>query len=201
MKTGVVDYKAGNLRSIQNLLQFLKADFIISDRAEELYKCDKLLFPGVGEAAYAMGQLSKTGLGSMMKDFYKTGKQIFGICLGCQIILDHSEEGDVDCLGLIPGTVKRFPSGGLKVPEIGWNSFDKVKEHYLLKGIPASPDVYFVHSYYPSVESEYGVAETEYMVPFYSIISRDNVAAAQFHPEKSGPVGIQIMRNFIECEA
>ena len=201
MKTGVVDYKAGNLRSIQNLLQFLKADFIISDRAEELFKCDKLLFPGVGEAAYAMGQLSKTGLGSMMKDFAKSGKQIFGICLGCQIILDHSEEGDVDCLGLIPGTVKRFPSGGLKVPEIGWNSFDKVKEHYLLKGIPASPDVYFVHSYYPSVESEYGVAETEYMVPFYSIISRDNVAAAQFHPEKSGPVGIQIMRNFIEYEA
>ena len=201
MKTGVVDYKAGNLRSIQNLLQFLKADFIISDRAEELYKCDKLLFPGVGEAAYAMGQLSKTGLGSMMKEFYKTGKQIFGICLGCQIILDHSEEGDVDCLGLIPGTVKRFPSGGFKVPEIGWNSFDKVKEHYLLKGIPASPDVYFVHSYYPSVESEYGVAETEYMVPFYSIISRDNVAAAQFHPEKSGPVGIQIIRNFMEYEA
>ena len=201
MKTGVVDYKAGNLRSIQNLLQFLKADFIISDRAEELYKCDKLLFPGVGEAAYAMGQLEKTGLGSMMKDFYKTGKQIFGICLGCQIILDHSEEGDVDCLGLIPGTVKRFPSGGLKVPEIGWNSCDKVKEHYLLKDIPASLDVYFVHSYYPSVESQYGIAETEYMVPFYSIISRDNVAAAQFHPEKSGPVGIQIMRNFIECEA
>ena len=201
MKTGVVDYKAGNLRSIQNLLQFLKADFIISDRAEELYKCDKLLFPGVGEAAYAMGQLERTGLGSMMKDFYKTGKQIFGICLGCQIILDHSEEGDVDCLGLIPGTVKRFPSGGLKVPEIGWNSFDKVKDHYLLKGIPASPDVYFVHSYYPCVEPEYGVAETEYMVPFYSIISRDNVAAAQFHPEKSGPVGIQIMRNFMEYEA
>ena len=201
MKTGVVDYKAGNLRSIQNLLQFLKADFIISDRAEELYKCDKLLFPGVGEAAYAMGQLSKTGLGSMMKEFYKTGKQIFGICLGCQIILDHSEEGDVDCLGLIPGTVKRFPSGGFKVPEIGWNSFDKVKDHYLLKGIPASPDVYFVHSYYPCVEPEYGVAETEYMVPFYSIISRDNVAAAQFHPEKSGPVGIQIMRNFMEYEA
>ena len=201
MKTGVVDYKAGNLRSIQNLLQFLKADFIISDRADELFRCDKLIFPGVGEAAYAMGQLEKTGLGSMMKDFAKSGKQIFGICLGCQIILDHSEEGDVDCLGLIPGTVKRFPSGGLKVPEIGWNSFDKVKEHYLLKGIPASPDVYFVHSYYPSVESQYGIAETEYMVPFYSIISRDNVAAAQFHPEKSGPVGIQIMRNFMEYEA
>ena len=201
MKTGVVDYKAGNLRSIQNLLQFLKADFIISDRAEELIKCDKLLFPGVGEAAYAMGQLNKTGLGSMMKDFAKSGKQIFGICLGCQIILDHSEEGDVDCLGLIPGTVKRFPSGGLKVPEIGWNNFDKVREHFLLKGIPASPDVYFVHSYYPSVAPEYGVAQTEYMVPFYSIISRDNVSAAQFHPEKSGPVGIQIMRNFIEFEA
>ncbi len=198
MKTGVVDYKAGNLRSIQNLLQFLNADFIISDKADELFRCDKLLFPGVGEAAYAMGQLEKTGLGAMMKEFYKTGKQIFGICLGCQIILDHSEEGDVDCLGLIPGTVKRFPSGGLKVPEIGWNSFDKVKEHYLLNGIPASPDVYFVHSYYPSVEVGYGIAQTEYMVPFYSIISRDNVTAAQFHPEKSGPVGIQIMRNFIE---
>ena len=201
MKTGVVDYKAGNLRSIQNLLQFLNADFIISDRADELFGCDKLIFPGVGEAAYAMGQLEKTGLGSMMKDFAKSGKQIFGICLGCQIILDHSEEGDVDCLGLIPGTVKRFPSGGLKVPEIGWNSFDKVRDHYLLKGIPASPDVYFVHSYYPSVESQYGVAETEYMVPFYSIISRDNVSAAQFHPEKSGPVGIQIMRNFVEYGA
>ena len=201
MKTGVVDYKAGNLRSIQNLLQFLHADFIISDRTEELLKCDKLLFPGVGEAAYAMGQLEKTGLGAMMKDFYKTGKQILGICLGCQIILDHTEEGDVDCLGLIPGIAKRFPSGGLKVPEIGWNSFDKVQEHYLLKGIPASPDVYFVHSYYPYVESQYGIAQTEYMVSFYSIISRDNVAAAQFHPEKSGPVGIQIMRNFIEYGA
>ncbi len=201
MKTGVVDYKAGNLRSIQNLLEFLKADFIVSDKADELFKCDKLLFPGVGEAAYAMGQLNKSGLGSMMKDFYRTGKQIFGICLGCQIILDHSEEGDVDCLGLIPGTVKRFPSGGLKVPEIGWNSFKKVKDHYLLKGIPEGPDVYFVHSYYPYVESQYGVAETEYMVPFYSIISRDNVSAAQFHPEKSGPVGIQIMRNFIEYGA
>lgn len=201
MKTGVVDYKAGNLRSIQNLLQFLNADFIISDRADELFRCDKLIFPGVGEAAYAMGQLEKTGLGSMMKDFAKSGKQIFGICLGCQIILDHTEEGDVDCLGLIPGTVKRFPTGGLKVPEIGWNSFDKVRDHYLLKDIPASPDVYFVHSYYPSVEAKYGIAKTEYMVPFYSIISRDNVAAAQFHPEKSGPVGIQIMRNFIECEA
>ena len=201
MKTGVVDYKAGNLRSIQNLLQFLHADFIISDRAEELLKCDKLLFPGVGEAAYAMGQLEKTGLGAMMKDFYKTGKQILGICLGCQIILDHTEEGDVDCLGLIPGIAKRFPSGGLKVPEIGWNSFDKVQEHYLLKGIPASPDVYFVHSYYPYVEPQYGIAQTEYMVSFYSIISRDNVAAAQFHPEKSGPVGIQIMRNFIEYGA
>jgi glutamine amidotransferase len=198
MKTGVVDYKAGNLRSIQNLLQFLKADFIISDRAEELLKCDKLLFPGVGEAAYAMGQLEKTGLGAMMKEFYKTGKQIFGICLGCQIILDHTEEGDVDCLGLIPGIAKRFPSGGLKVPEIGWNSFDQVQEHYLLKGIPASPDVYFVHSYYPYVEAQYGIAQTEYMVPFYSIIGRENVAAAQFHPEKSGPVGIQIMKNFIE---
>ena len=201
MKTGVVDYKAGNLRSIQNLLQFLNADFIISDRADELFRCDKLIFPGVGEAAYAMGQLEKTGLGSMMKDFAKSGKQIFGICLGCQIILDHTEEGDVDCLGLIPGTVKRFPTGGLKVPEIGWNSFDKVRDHYLLKDIPASPDVYFVHSYYPAVEAKYGIAKTEYMVPFYSIISRDNVAAAQFHPEKSGPVGIQIMRNFIECEA
>ena len=137
----------------------------------------------------------------MPKDFAKSGKPVFGICLGCQIILDHSEEGDVDCLGLIPGTVRRFPSGGLKVPEIGWNSFDKVQDHYLLKDIPASPDVYFVHSYYPSVESKYGIARTEYMVPFYSIISRDNVAAAQFHPEKSGPVGIQIMRNFIQCEA
>ena len=201
MKTGVVDYKAGNLRSIQNLLQFLKADFIISDKAEELFKCDKLLFPGVGEAAYAMGQRNATGLGAMMKDFAKSGRPVFGICLGCQIILDHSEEGDVDCLGLIPGTVRRFPSGGLKVPEIGWNSFDKVQDHYLLKDIPASPDVYFVHSYYPAVESKYGIARTEYMVPFYSIISRDNVAAAQFHPEKSGPVGIQIMRNFIQCEA
>ena len=198
MKTGVVDYKAGNLRSIQNLLQFLKADFIISDRAEELFSCDKLLFPGVGEAAYAMGQLKKNGLDSMMREFYRTGKEIFGICLGCQIILDHSEEGDVDCLGLIPGTVRKFPSGGLKVPEIGWNSFSKEKEHYLLKDIPASPDVYFVHSYYPAVDAEYGVARTEYMVPFYSMISRDNVSAAQFHPEKSGPVGIQIMRNFIE---
>jgi len=197
MKTGVVDYKAGNLRSIENLLKYLDADYILSDKADELYKCDKLLFPGVGEAAYAMGQLKKSGLDAMMRDFYKTGKQIFGICLGCQVILEHSEEGDVDCLGLIPGTVKKFPSGDLKVPEIGWNSFKQVRENYILKDIPQEPDVYFVHSYYPAVDAKYGIAQTEYMIPFYSIIGRDNVTAAQFHPEKSGSIGIQIMKNFI----
>ncbi len=201
MKIGVVDYKAGNLRSIGNLLRYLDADFIISDRGEELLKCDKLLFPGVGEASYAMKQLRSSGLDSMMHEFYKSGKYILGICLGCQIILEHSEEGDVDCLGLIPGKVRKFPSGGLKVPEIGWNNIRKLQDNYILKDIPDNSDVYFVHSYYPDVESRYGVTETEYMIRFHSMISCNNVTAAQFHPEKSGPVGIRIMKNFIEYGA
>lgn len=201
MKIGVVDYKAGNLRSVENLLRYLDADYIISGRGEELIKCDKLLFPGVGEASYAMNQLKSSGLDTVMREFCKSGKHIFGICLGCQIILEHSEEGDVDCLGLIPGKVRKFPSGGLKVPEIGWNNIRRLQDNYILKDVPDNADVYFVHSYYPDVESRYGVTETEYMLKFNSVISCDNVTAAQFHPEKSGRIGIQIMKNFIEYGA
>lgn len=199
MKTGVVDYKAGNLRSIESALKFLDADYIISDRAEELIGCDKLLFPGVGEAAFAMNQLKRSGLDSMMHEFFRTGKEILGICLGCQIILDHSEEGNTDCLGLVPGRVRRFPAGGLKVPEIGWNNIKKARDHYILKDVPDNSNVYFVHSYYPDVDRKYMLCETEYMFPFCSLIGYENVTAAQFHPEKSGKVGLQIMKNFLEC--
>lgn len=198
MKTGIVDYKAGNLKSIENVLEYLKADFIISDKPELLMNCDKLIFPGVGEAGSAMAELKRAGLDHMMREFFKSGKLILGICLGCQIILDRSEEGNVDCLGLVPGEVRKFPSGKLKVPEIGWNNIKKVADSYILKGIPDDSAVYFVHSYYPYVEERYAAASTCYIVPFYSILDHENITAVQFHPERSGKTGIKMIENFLE---
>ena len=197
MKIGVVDYKAGNLRSVENLLRYLDADYIISGRGEELIKCDKLLFPGVGEASYAMNQLKSSGLDTMMREFCKSGKHIFGICLGCQIILEHSEEGDVDCLGIFDTDVKRFipQKHEDKVPHMGWNSITDVKEGLFNKQLE-NQFVYFVHSFYVPV-NDFTAATTDYIHPFSASLHKDNFYATQFHPEKSGQVGEVILHNFL----
>ncbi|MBB6480766.1 imidazole glycerol phosphate synthase subunit HisH [Spirochaeta isovalerica] len=196
---GVVDYKAGNLKSVDSALSHLHGDFFISDDPEKLLKCDKMIFPGVGEAYSAMEVLRSTGLGEAVKEFASSGKPLLGICLGAQIVFDHSEERDTPCLGIIPGKVKRFaPDMGLKVPHMGWNTIE-YRELPLFKDIPQNSSFYFVHSYYIASENDENVAAIcEYGIPFTAAAVKDNILACQFHPEKSGEPGLQLLKNFIE---
>ena len=199
MKVGVVDYEAGNLRSVETVLKHLGADYVISSDPDELYKSDKVIFPGVGEASSAMSVLRRKSLDDFMKSYSKTGKLILGICLGCQIILDRSEEGPCDCLSLIPGNVVSFKKeSGLKIPQIGWNSVRAEKDHFLFRGIPEGSSFYFVHSYYPASEEKYTIGKTDYGVTFSSALSNENISAVQFHPEKSGKHGIKLVDNFLK---
>jgi len=199
MKTGVIDYDAGNLRSVETALRRLGADFIVSSRPEELLATDRLIFPGVGDARAAMEVLARHGLAEAIQTFFTSGRPLLGICLGSQIVLDASEENGARCLGLIPGTAKRFSSDmGMKVPHMGWNQLYHEERHPLLKGIPRGASFYFVHSYYPSPsEREHVYGTTEYGIQFASVIGRENLIAVQFHPEKSGEVGLRMLENFL----
>lgn len=200
MTIGVVDYDAGNLRSVETALAHLGAKYILSSHPEELIGTDKLLFPGDGHAASAMENLAKTGLGEMLKEFFATGKSILGICVGSQIVLDFSEEGPTDCLGIIPGKCARLPGGdGLKVPHMGWNTMKIERPHPIFKDIPDNSPFYFVHSYYtkPS-QPETTIGSTDYGVTFTTGMAWKNLVTFQFHPEKSGPVGLKLVDNFLQ---
>ena len=147
MKIGVVDYESGNLRSIETVLKLLSADYIVSNNPDILFKTDKVIFPGVGEASSAMSVLKRDRLDDFLKIYGETGKLILGICLGAQIILDSSEERSTECLGLIPGKSISFKKEyKLKIPQIGWNNVESEKDHFLFKGIPQNSSFYFVHS-------------------------------------------------------
>ena len=201
----IIDYGVGNLFSLKSSFAAIGQEAAVTADPEELKRADKLILPGVGAFQDAADKLRRSGMDQALKEEVSRGKLLLGICLGMQMLFERSfEYGEHEGLGLLKGEIRpiaeRIPVG-LKIPQMGWNSLRIIRESPLLKDTREGEYVYFVHSYYPAVESKYGIARTEYMVPFYSIISRDNVAAAQFHPEKSGPVGIQIMRNFIQCEA
>ena len=199
MKVGVVDYEAGNLRSVETVLKHLGADYIISNNPDLLFKSDKIIFPGVGEASSAMSVLKRDSLDEFIKSYALSGKLILGICLGCHIILDKSEEGNTGCLSLIPGNVVSFKKeAGLKIPQIGWNNVSSEKDHFLFKGIPRDSSFYFVHSYYPEVEDVYSIGKTDYGTVFSSAVAKDNISAVQFHPEKSGRHGIKLIDNFLK---
>ncbi len=200
MKVGVVDYKAGNLKSVETALRHIGANFFISDRVEELSKADKLVIPGVGEARAAMENLASRGLDTLIRDFYRSGRYLLGICIGIQLVFEHSDERDTTCLGLVKGNVVRFPSDmGLKVPQIGWNQVRVVRENPLFKGIESDTSFYFVHSFYPKpLDRSVILSETEYGVVFASSINQNNLYAVQFHPEKSGKPGLKLLENFVE---
>lgn len=202
MKIGVINYQAGNLKSVETALLHLGADYHIGSQPEELKQSDKIIFPGVGEAKAAMDVLKAQRLDRFLIDAARAGKPILGICIGCQVIMDYSEESDTRCLGIIEGTVKRFPdNSGLKVPHMGWNQVSRTDDHWLFKGIPNGASFYFVHSYYPyPSERETILSITDYGFGFASSICKDNVAAVQFHPEKSGRYGLRLLRNFLEAE-
>lgn len=203
---GIVDYNAGNIKSVERALLSIGAEYVLSKNPKDLEKCDKIIFPGVGEAEYAMKQLKLTGYDNFLKDWYAASKPMIGICLGSQIIFEHSEEGDVDCLGLLKGTIRHFTNVwkdegknlGLKVPEIGWNDLTFSNgSSKLLAGVPEHSDFYFVHSYIIQPADKTVIkAFADYGCQVPACVEHGSLTAFQFHPEKSGKWGLQILKNF-----
>lgn len=195
---GVIDYNAGNLKSVELALEHLNVQYVTSENPDVLLKCDKLIFPGVGEAAYAMENLKERKLIPCINNFVKSGKDLFGICLGTQIIFSHSEESDTTCLGLIEGKVRKFPSDmGLKIPQIGWNTLRFPKDDPIFKDVNPNSSFYFVHSYYVDPDStSSSIAISDYGIDFTAAVRYKNIVATQFHPEKSGEQGLKILSNF-----
>jgi len=187
----IIDYNAGNISSVQNALERLGYESVITRDKDEILRADKVILPGVGEASTAMKYLKKYELDTFIKDI----KQPFlGICLGMQLMCTSSEEGKTDCLGIFNAKVKLFPPKE-KVPHIGWNSLYELKGD-LFKEMSAPEDVYFVHSFYAELCEETS-AECNYIFPFSAALQKDNFYATQFHPEKSATVGEQILKNFL----
>ena len=197
---GVLDYDAGNLTSVENALRYLGAKWVLSPDPQALAGCDRLIFPGDGHAATSMGNLKARGLDRLLADFAARGRPILGICVGSQIVLDHSDEGPTDCLGLVPGTCHRLPGGpGLKVPHMGWNTVHFEVDHPLVAGVPQDSSFYFVHSYYTDPEAPARVlGTTDHGLRFVVGFLKDTLATWQFHPEKSGEAGLRLVKNFLD---
>ncbi|ERP30667.1 imidazole glycerol phosphate synthase subunit HisH [Chitinivibrio alkaliphilus] len=195
----IIDYKAGNLTSVQRAFDEIGVESVVTDSLTTIARAERLVFPGVGHAQSAMKNLLERRLDRALKDAYAAKTPLLGICLGTQIILEHSEEGDTDTLQLIPGQCRRFSLSdpSLSIPHMGWNTVLQRQDHPLFANIPAQESFYFVHSYYPTVDEPSCVmAETEYEIPFCSALGKNNLFATQFHPEKSGQAGLQLLRNF-----
>lgn len=195
----IVDYDAGNLKSVERACHHIGCDAEITQDPARIASAERVVFPGVGAAHSAMATLVRTGLADALRCAFESGTPILGICLGCQVVLGHSEEGDVDTLGLAPGRVRRFQlrDRSLKIPHIGWNGIEKRRPHPVLEGIEDGSEFYFVHSYHPDEVPEESIcAVTEYETVFPSAIGHRNLFATQFHPEKSGRFGLQLLENF-----
>ena len=189
----IVDYKMGNLRSVENALKRLGAEFKVTSDAAIIRSADRVLMPGVGNAAEAMENLRVASLVDVVRSLRRP---VLGICVGMQVMCRHSEEGDVDCLNLFDARVKRFvPSADLKVPHMGWNTIGNL-ESKLFKGIDGGEYVYFVHSYYPELCPD-TIATSHHGVMFSAALKYENFYGTQFHPEKSGDVGERIIENFL----
>ncbi len=198
---GIIDYDAGNIKSVEKALQSLGQETAVTRDPETLLQADKVILPGVGAFGDAMGRLRQYGLEEVIHQIAEKGTPFLGICLGLQLLFDSSEESPgVKGLGLLPGKILRIPDGeGLKIPHMGWNSLEITPGARLFRGIPQDSYVYFVHSYYLKAEDPAIVAaSTQYGVSIHASVERDNVFACQFHPEKSGEIGLRILKNFIE---
>ena len=195
----IIDYDAGNIKSVEKALLFLEQEVILTRDREVILNADKVILPGVGSFGDAMAKLNEYGLVEVIHEYVKTGKPFLGICLGLQLLFDESEETPgVAGLGILKGKVKRFPeSNEYKIPQIGWNSIKVRPESRLFKGIADDSYVYFVHSYYLEAEDDNVVASrTDYIREYHSAVESGNVYACQFHPEKSSDVGLRILSNF-----
>ncbi len=197
IKLVVIDYGSGNLRSVAKALETVGVSPIVTGDASEIASADAVVLPGVGSGPAAMDALRQRDLVEPIRECLTSGRPFLGVCLGLQLLLDRTEEGNADCLGSVAGRVKRLPDG-LKVPHMGWNSVRFKQEHPVFAGIPQDSHFYFVHSYYAAPDDDTWVAgTTDYGVSFCSIYARDNVVATQFHPEKSGRMGLRIYQNFV----
>jgi glutamine amidotransferase len=196
MKIAVIKYNSGNVQSVLYALERLGVDAVLTDDPSLIRAADKVIFPGQGEASTAMNYLKARKLDLLIKDL----KQPFlGVCLGLQLLCEHSEENDTECLGILPVKVKRFmpvDSQEFKVPHVGWNELEQLGSDPLLKDLPSSPFVYYVHSFYAEL-SEYTIAKTHYVHDFSAILRRGNYWAIQAHPEKSSLVGQKLLSNFL----
>jgi len=194
----IVDYGGGNLRSVVNAVSRLGYQPTVTSNPAEMLSAGAVIFPGVGAAADTIAGLQKRGLVSPIRRLLSEGRPFLGVCIGLQVLFSATEEGGgQECLGIIPGRVKRLPAG-LKVPHMGWNQVRQKVSHPIFSGIPDDANFYFVHSYYVEPEDRTLVAgETEYGIPICSVIARGNLVATQFHPEKSGEVGLKVYDNFI----
>ena len=206
----IIDYKAGNQTSVFRALQGQGIPGVITADPSVLRDASGVIFPGVGAAAQAMGILRETGMGATLADLVQAGKPVFGVCLGCQILLEKSEESDTTTLGILKGECKRFAESlvdeegyPIIIPHMGWNGLHKIRESRILEGVPEGAEMYFVHSYYTEPDPELVIATTCHGMEFCSIYGKDGLWAAQFHPEKSGPYGLKILRNFYDycCDA
>ena len=195
----IVDYKAGNLRSVLRACNHVGVQAEITNDPDKIANARRVIFPGVGQAQSAMETLKNLGLDKALRTAHQTGTPILGICLGTQIVLSHSEEGDVQCLGLELGNVKQFilDDPTMKIPHMGWNAIQVLRPHPLLEGVEDGDEFYFVHSYYPAdVNQDHILAVTEYGHTFCSVFGSGNLFATQFHPEKSGRFGLAILERF-----
>lgn len=198
----LVDYKAGNLTSVRRALTHLGIPCQVSADPDVVRRADKIIFPGVGAAGAAMSVLHERGLDAALKEAFTAGIPILGICIGCQIILEHSEEDDAACLGLLAGKTIRFSAPNLlthplKIPHMGWNTVTVTQPHPLLAHLRPGDEFYFVHSFYPQpADSSQIYATSDYGGEFPVAIGKDNLFAVQFHTEKSGPVGLRVLENF-----
>ncbi|HCA05269.1 MAG TPA: imidazole glycerol phosphate synthase subunit HisH [Ruminococcaceae bacterium] len=197
----VIDYNAGNLQSVYKAFKHIGCDCFITRDRDRIMNADGAVLPGVGSFGDTVDTLEKFGIKQVVIDFINSGKPFLGICLGLQLLFPHSEESpEAEGLGVFDGEIRRIPNGeGLKIPHMGWNSLRVNKDSRLFKGIEDNPYVYFVHSYYlDAADKSIVAANTEYGVTIDAAVEKGNVFATQFHPEKSGELGLQILKNFAE---
>ncbi len=197
-KIVIVDYGAGNLRSVARAVAHAGYEPCVTADPYDVRTADRLIVPGVGAAADTMRNLHASKMVEPVREFIASGRPFFGVCMGQQALLSVSEEGgEHPCLDIIPGRVKKLP-GGQKVPHMGWNQVRQTQEHPIFEGIPDDSYFYFVHSYYPDPEDpDVVIGETDYGLAFASVLARDNIVATQFHPEKSGDMGLRMYANFL----
>lgn len=197
----IIDYDAGNIKSVEKAMIRLGQDVCITRDKEQILEADKVILPGVGAFGDAMGKIRQYGLEPVIHEVVEKGTPFLGICLGLQLLFERSDETPgVEGLGILKGEILRIPDHpGLKIPHMGWNSLDFQNDGRLFKNLPEHPYVYFVHSYYlKAAEEDIVTATTEYSTHIHASVEKGNVFACQFHPEKSSDIGLQILKNFVE---